>query len=89
MATSLPMLKRPKQSGNRAIFRRGRNVAGTLEVPCPFRVYARKHGFNYPEDYCKEGHTFKGNEKLKFVNPLTRISPVGTNLFITTKRAYF
>ncbi|KAK3316856.1 fungal-specific transcription factor domain-containing protein [Apodospora peruviana] len=35
-----------------------------LEVQCPFRVHARNHSLDYPQDRCKEGQTFKGNEKL-------------------------
>ncbi|KAH8736368.1 hypothetical protein BGZ61DRAFT_527325 [Ilyonectria robusta] len=55
------MPKRPRQSDNRAESGKRRKVD---RVQCPFRVYAREHGLDHPEDHCKDGQTFKGNEKL-------------------------
>lgn len=89
------MPKRLRQSDNSFASGKRRRGDGALGVQCPFRVYAREHRLDYPEDHCKEGQTFKGNEKLKFVTRYARFTlatslsygRLTTNPFITTKRA--
>jgi hypothetical protein len=74
------MLPRLRQSGDRVVSRKRRKVGGAPEVQCPFRVNAREQGLNYPEDHCKDGQTFKGNEKLKFVTPMPDLAPPSPSL---------
>jgi len=83
------MAKRPRQSDNRYASAKRRKVDRALEVQCPFRVYAREHDCNYPEDHCEEGKTFKGNERLKFVTCFLQFSDFTKNNNLGDKLKYF